>query len=286
MAIPISAVIMTRDEAENLPACLESVAWADDVLVVDSYSTDNTVELARQAGARIVEHAFANYAAQRNFAQSQAQYDWILFVDADERITPVLRDEIRALAASGELDRCLAYHIQRVHLISGRWFTTPPDRMATPALRRAIRNLEVPRLFDRRQAVWERALHEVVKVPQPHGVLDGVICHYASTNLSLGMAAFNDYTDVEAAYLHGRGRRASVLSALGRGFRTFAYHYFLQAWFRYGENGLLMAALAGMNKFMHYAKLWERRRIEAGQGVWTERDRQMLAKHTARAREQ
>src|SRR5512134_621461 len=94
MAIPISAVIMTRDEAENLPACLESVAWADEMLVVDSFSTDSTVDVARRAGARVVQHAFANYAAQRNYAHSQARHDWILFVDADERVTPALRDEI------------------------------------------------------------------------------------------------------------------------------------------------------------------------------------------------
>ena len=272
----ISAIIMTKNEAGNLPACLASVAWAHEVLVVDSLSIDDTVAIAQRAGARVVQHSFTNYAAQRNCAQSQARNDWVLFVDADERVSDGLRSEIEGLAASGELARCRAYHIQRVHLISGVWFTTPPDRPATPALRAAIRRLEVPRLFDRRQAAWHRALHEVVEVPEPHGVLDGVLCHYASTNLSLALEPFNAYTSLEAALLDRQGQQASMLKALWRGARTFAFHYLIQGWFRYGENGLLMAAIAGMNKFVNYAKLWERRHIAAGRGVWTDADRAML----------
>jgi len=166
-----------------------------------------------------------------------------------------------------------------VHLISGGWFTTPPDRTVTPGLRAVLRRLEVPRLIDRRQATWHRALHEVVSVPEPLGVLDGVICHYAGTNLFLALEPFNAYTSLEAAYLHQQGKHASMLTALWRGARTFAFHFVLQGWFRYGENGLLMAALAGMNKFTNYAKLWERRRIEAGQGTWTDADRAMLERY-------
>ena len=277
--MPISAIIMTRNEAGNLPECLASVAWADEVLVVDSFSTDETVAIAEQAGARVVQHPFANYAAQRNYAQAQAAHNWVLFIDADERVSTELRDEITALAAAGELGRYNAYHIQRVHLISGRWFTTPPDRKATPKLRSALRRLDVPRLFDRRQAAWHRALHEEVSVSEPHGVLDGVICHYAGTNLSLTLESFNTYTSLEAAYLHQQRKRASMLTALWRGARTFAFHYVLQGWFRNGENGLLMAAIASMNKFTNYAKLWERRRIEAGQGTWTDADRAMLERY-------
>ncbi len=277
--IPISAIILTKNEAENLPECLASVAWADEVLVVDSLSTDETVAIAERAGARVVQHPFANYAAQRNYAQVQAACDWVFFVDADERVSVALRDEIVALAASGDLARCNAYHIQRVHLISGQWFTTPPDRPVTPALRASIRRLEVPRLFDRRQARWERALHEEVVVPEPHEVLNGVIRHYAGTNLALALDQFNSYTSLEAAYLHSQGKQASMVTALWRGARTFAYHYVIQGWFRYGENGLLMAAVAGMTKFTNYAKLWERRRIAVGQGIWTEADRRMLEQY-------
>ncbi len=273
---PISAVVMTKDEAANLPDCLAALAWADEQLVVDSFSTDETVALAQQAGARVVQHPFENYAAQRNFAQTQAAHDWILFVDADERVTPALAAEIQALAASGRIAEANAYHIQRVHLISGRWFSTPPDRPATPQLRAAIRKHEVPRLYNRGQAVWERALHEVVQVPEPHGVLDGAICHYASTNLSAGLASFNSYTDIEAAYLHRQGRRTSVVGAALRGVRAAVYHYVVQGWWRNGEHGLMMALIAGVSKFVNYVKLWERQQIATGRGVWTAPDKRLV----------
>jgi (heptosyl)LPS beta-1,4-glucosyltransferase len=277
LPVLISALVLTKNEAENLPGCLDSLAWADERLVVDSFSTDETVALARQAGARVVQHPFANFAAQCNYAQSQAQYDWILLVHADERVSPALRDEIQALAASGGLDQCRAYHIHRVHLISGRWFTHPPDRRLTPALAQQLRRLEVPRLYDRRQAVWERALHEQLHTPEPRGVLEGVICHYGGSNLSFALEPFNHYTDLEAAHLHrNQSRRVSLLGALWRGMRTFAYHYFLQGWLRHGESGLMMALHKGMLNFVNYAKLWERRRIEAGLGTWTDQDRQLL----------
>jgi len=171
MAIPISAIVLTKNEEEMLPGCLESLAWADEILVVDSFSTDRTVEIARRAGARVVQHPFANFAAQRNYAQTQARYDWVLFIDADERVSEELRDEIRYLAATDRLSEFNAYHIQRVHLCSGRWIPDPTRRRVTPRLRAWIRCTEVPRLFDRRLAIWERPLHEVVRVPEPHGVL-------------------------------------------------------------------------------------------------------------------
>ncbi|MEM2126281.1 MAG: glycosyltransferase family 2 protein [Candidatus Methanosuratincola sp.] len=276
MAIPISAIVLTKNEEENLPGCLETLAWADEILVVDSFSTDRTIEIAQSMGARVIQHPFTNFAAQRNYAQSQARYDWVLFIDADERVSPELRDEILALSKIGRLAEYNAYHIQRVHLFSGRWIPDPSRRRVTPRLRKWIRRVEVPRLFDRRLAVWERPLHEVVRVPEPHGVLDGVIYHYAMSNLSLVYESLNYYTDLEAAYLHCTRRQASLIEAIFRGVRSFVYHYLFAGLWRYGEQGLLLAITLGYTKFVNYAKLWERIRIQSGQGVWAEQDRKLL----------
>lgn len=276
MAIPISAIVLTKNEEENLPSCLESLAWADEILVVDSFSTDQTVEIAKSAGARVIQHPFTNFAAQRNYAQSQARYDWVLFIDADERVSPELRGEILALSKTDKLAEYNAYHIQRVHLFSGRWIPDPSRRRITPRLKKWIRRVEVPRLLDRRLAVWERPLHEVVRVPEPHGVLEGVIYHYAMSNLSLVYESFNHYTDLEAAYLHRSRRHVSLIEAIVRGLRSFVYHYFFAGLWRYGEQGLLLAVTLGYTKFMNYAKLWERLRIQSGRGVWTERDQKLL----------
>jgi glycosyltransferase involved in cell wall biosynthesis len=278
MKISISAVIITKNEAANLPDCLATVAWADEILVVDSFSTDATVEIARSLGARVVQHPFQDYASQRNFAQSQAAHDWVLFVDADERVSGELAGEIRGLAASGRLADANAYHFRRVHLMLGKWFSDLAKRPITDKMRAGIRAGEVARLFDRRQAVWERPLHEVVHVPEPHGVLDGVLLHYAYTNLSRVYESLNDYTDREAAHLYrSNPRRVSLLEAGLRGLRTFVYVYFAWRWWRRGEAGLLMAIHMGFTKFLNYAKMGELARIAAGDGVWTPADRALLA---------
>ncbi len=278
MPVPISIIILTKDEERNLPACLASVNWADDLLVVDSFSTDKTVEIAQQLGARVVQHPFANFASQHNFAQSQAIHEWVLFVDADERVSDELRDEIQALTQNGQINASNAYHIQRIHLFSGRWMPDPQKRRLNDAARVAIRQGEVPRLLKRTLANWQRPLHETVDVPEPHGVLDGVMYHYATSNLSLAFESFNYYTDLESAYLHRtRSRtRVTLLEAILRGIRAFLYPYLVWKWWKYGEQGLLLAIMTGYTKFINYAKLNERLRIEKNQGVWTERDRQLL----------
>jgi len=284
MSISISAIVLTRNEEQNLPECLATLEWAAEILVVDSFSTDRTVEIAQQHGVRVIQHPFQDYAAQHNFAQSQVQHDWVLFVDADERVSVELAQEIQDLASSGALAQNTAYHIERLHLISGRWlFSDPARRKLTPRYQAHLKRVEVPRLCDRRQAVWERPLHETVRVPEPHGVLSGVIYHYANTNLSATFESFNSYTDREADYLYrtlGR-RHVPVLEAMFRGLRAFAFLYLWRGWWRLGEQGLLMALFNGCIKFTNYAKLGERLRIAHNQGQWTVRDRQLLRQFDA-----
>jgi len=280
MPTSVSAIVLTKNEEENLPGCLATLRWADEVLVVDSFSDDRTVEIARQAGVRVLQHPFSNFAAQHNYAQAQAVHDWVLFIDADERVSDELREDILSLAHADQLSACTAYHIQRVHLISGRWFDDPATRKLTPRLRARIRVREQPRLLDRRVARWERPLHEEVRAPEPHGVLDGVIYHYASTNLSAHLESFNYYTDVEAAYLHLTRRKISLLEALARGLAAFGYTYFMYSWWRYGQLGFLLGVITGYTKFMNYAKLWERIRIQNNAGLWTEKDRRLLERYS------
>ncbi len=146
MPTPVSAIVLTKNESDNLPECLATLTWADEVLVVDSLSTDDTVAKAQAAGARVIEHPFANFAAQHNFAQAQAQHDWVLFVDADERVSAELAREITALAQADRLADHAAYHIERLHLRSGRWFNTDPaTRRFTPRLAAFIRRHEAIR---------------------------------------------------------------------------------------------------------------------------------------------
>jgi hypothetical protein len=132
------------------------------------------------------------------------------------------------------------------------------------------------RLLDRRLGKWERPLHEIAQIPKPHGLLRGVLYHYSTSNLSLVYEPLNRYSDIEAAHLLQSRNRASLAEAVFRGIRSFIYHYFFGGLYRYGGPGFLIAVTSGYTKFMNYAKLWERIRIQNNQGIWTERDKKLL----------
>jgi glycosyltransferase involved in cell wall biosynthesis len=278
MPTPISAIVITKNEQDMLAECLASISWADELLVVDSFSTDSTMEIAQRLATRAIQHPFQDFADQRNFAQDQAKYNWVLFVDADERVSPELREAICQLARTGQLAQFNGYYLHRVQLFSGRWWPDP-NKPFMPADQLAIEYYSKQghvRMLDRRLGKWERPLHEIARIPKPHGLVRGVLYHYSTSNLSLAYEPLNRYSDIEAAHLHQSRSRASLIEAVLRGIRSFIYHYFLGGLYRYGEPGFLIAVTNGYTKFMTYAKLSERLRIQNGHGVWTERDRQLL----------
>jgi glycosyltransferase involved in cell wall biosynthesis len=279
MAIPISAIVLTKNEGTVLADCLTSLQWADELLVVDSFSTDATMDVAQRYATRVTQHPFANFAAQRNIAQDEALHDWVLFVDADERVSPELRDHIKTLAQEETLPQFNGYFLNRVQLFSGVWWPDPAQSFMAHDLhcRAHSSTVGTPRLFNRWLGRWVRPLHEVAQIPKPHGLMNGVLYHYSTSNLSLTLAPFNHYTDLEAAGLHlTRQTHVSLLEALMRAFRHFVYVYFHHEWWRYGEQGALLGLMSSYAKFMNYMKLDERIRIQNNLGTWTERDRQLL----------
>lgn len=278
---PISAIVLTKNEETNLSDCLESLGWADEVLVVDSFSTDRTVEIAESCGARVVQHPFVNYAAQRNFAQEIAAHDWVLHIDADERVTDALCDEIQQLCQSQQLSTHNAYYFARLDLWLGVWFPVAPAQYRlTRAMRDHLTRNQFIRLYDRRKGSWQRALHEVVAVPPPHGFLQGSIIHYSATNLTRLLEPLNAYTDLEAAQLYAAGEQSSFFRAIYRGLRTALYLYFGWRLYRQGASGLAIAIHQGYTKYMNYLKLWELHRIADGEGIWTEQDKKLLQKYS------
>jgi glycosyltransferase involved in cell wall biosynthesis len=168
MAIPVSAIVLTKNEEEMLPGCLESLAWADEILVVDSFSTDRTVEIARRAGARVVQHPLCQFRGHSaTMPRPRPVYDWCFLL---MRMTGFPRSYATKFATWLPQIACPSSTliiIQRVHLFSGRWIPDPTRRRVTPRLRAWIRCTEVPRLFDRRPGYLGTPLHEVVRVPEP-----------------------------------------------------------------------------------------------------------------------
>jgi glycosyltransferase involved in cell wall biosynthesis len=241
----LSVTIITLNEAEHIGAAIGSVAWADEVIVVDSRSTDGTPDIARAKGARVVVRDWPGYVEQKNFAASIASNDWILSLDADERISPQLADEIRRLLDQGP-DRA-AYRAPRVTFHLGRWIRTTdfyPDYQA--------------RLYDRTRARWQgRYVHESVTADGPVGYLRADIEHYSFRDLRDQVDRLNHYTTLSARQMHENGRRSGPWHVLVQPPAAFLRNYVLRRGFLDGTPGLLISLVNSYGVFLKFAKLWE-----------------------------
>jgi glycosyltransferase involved in cell wall biosynthesis len=238
----LSAVIITKNAASQLGECLKSVAFADEILVVDSGSSDGTRDVAKAHGARVVEHAWLGFGAQKQFAVGAAAHDWVLCVDADERVSPMLRDAIaRELAAP----RARVYALARCNRFLGRWLRHGegyPDWSV--------------RLFHREHARWsDDPVHEKVLSDASPARLSGDLLHDSAETLEGYLDKQNRYTTLQAQSLRIAGRRATVLHlALAPAFR-FLKFYVLRLGFLDGAPGLVHIVIGCMNSFNKYAKL-------------------------------
>ena len=239
----LTVTIITRNEAAHIEACLASVAWADERLVVDCGSTDDTVALAERSGARVIVHEWPGYAAQKNFAAAEAQFDWVLSVDADERVTPDLAREITAALADPD---AAGYRIPRITHHLGRWFRTTdwyPDSQL--------------RLYDRRRAQWRsRRVHESVDVTGPVRDLRHDLQHFAYRDVGHHLATMDRYTTLAAADMFEAGRRAGLFDLVCHPLAAFLRNYILKRGVLDGIPGLIVSAMNAYYVFLKFAKLW------------------------------
>lgn len=228
----VSAVIITRDEEARLPDALASVAFCDERLVVDSGSTDRTCALGEAAGARVIVNVpWPGFVAQRTLATGAARHDWVLALDADETVSPALRDEIQALRASGFT--AAGYRMPRVAFYLGTWVRATdwyPDLQL--------------RLFDRRRGRWQGALvHESVSVDGPVARLKGEILHHPYRDVDDHRATIDRYTTLWAQQAHAAGRRTGALEIAGASAWAFVRNYLLRGGFLLGRAGLTISTL-------------------------------------------
>lgn len=245
-----SACIITLNEEDRIRGCIESLAFCDEVVVVDSHSTDRTREIAEVCGARVIERDWPGHVAQKEFAVRAAENDWVLCLDADERISTALRREILQLRDAGFPDKA-GWRMPRLSYYMGRWVmhgTWRPDW-----------NL---RLFDRRRGVWGgHNLHDRVELDGPMGTLTGRILHYPYRTLAEHLATMDKHTTTMARGLNERGRRASVLNVIVNPWVRFVKYYFIKRGFLDGWHGLVMACLAAQYVRMKYIKLLVMQRV-------------------------
>ena len=248
----LSVTIVAQDEEADIGDCLASVAWADEVIVVDGGSRDRTVEIAERAGARVIRQPWMGYAAQKNFALDRATHEWVFSLDADERVTPELRAEIAAVLDRGP--DCDGYFVPRRSYFLGQWMRHGgwyPDY-----------NL---RLFRRSKGRFRsREVHEAVDVAGRVGHLRAPIDHYTYRTLSEYVARMDRYSALAAIELRNEGVTPGPLDLLARPMLTFLRMYMAKRGFADGVRGLVLAGCYASYTFFKYAKAWEAARASKG----------------------
>jgi glycosyltransferase involved in cell wall biosynthesis len=247
---PLSVCIITYNEEENLPRCLASVAFAEEIVVVDSQSTDRTVAIARQAGCRVISQAFLGYAAQKNLAVHQAAHQWVLCLDADEWLRAGAEEAIRTALATRAPD-VAGYTLKRHTYYLGDWVNHggwwPQYKI---------------RLFDRQRGQWcghaFHGLHEGVRVEGRVAHLEVEMGHRSYRDMAHHLSKLNTYTTVMARGLHEYGAaRVGAGTLVLRPLVRFCRMFLLKGGWKEGVRGLIIASIGAFYGFTKYAKLWE-----------------------------
>ena len=247
---PLSVAIITLNAASQLEACLESARFADEIIVVDSGSTDGTQALAERYGARVIEQDWLGFGRQKQFAVDAAKHDWVLCLDADERVSPALQD---AIVFALKAPCTVAFRFPRCNRFLGRYLKHGegyPDWSL--------------RLFDRRQARWsDDAVHEKVETSAPVGELSGDLLHDSAESIASYLTKQNRYTSLAAEMALAAGKRAKVGHLVLSPVVRFIKFYLVRQGFRDGLPGLIHIAIGCFNSFSKYAKMLERQKSDA-----------------------
>jgi len=242
----LSVIIITYNEEENIKHCLESVKWSDEIVIVDSFSSDKTVEIAREFTPKVFQNKWTNFSEQKNLALEKASNEWVLSVDADERATAKLKEEILTILNS-EFQSFNGYYIPRRNHYLGRWIRHCgwyPDYKL--------------RLFRRAKGRFnERTVHESVVVEGRKGHLKSHLNHYSYKNLSDHLGRIDKFSSLAAEEMFTQGKRARVFDLLFRPLTRFIKMYLIKRGYLDGIYGLIVSLMGSFYVFMKYLKLWE-----------------------------
>ncbi len=242
---PISATLITCNEERNIAGALQSLSWADEIVVVDSGSSDATLEICRRFTDRIFHRDWTGYVDQKNYAVEKARNEWIFSLDADERPSPRLVEEIKRL--DGKEPARPGYKIPRIAFFMGRWIRHGdwyPDYQL--------------RLFNKRFGRWDGGrVHESVKTSGNPAFLKSEILHYTYRNLSEYLHRLEIYSTLAALDYQQRGKRTGLLKLIANPLASFAKGYLLKRGFLDGTAGFMVAVMGAVSVFFKYAKLYE-----------------------------
>jgi glycosyltransferase involved in cell wall biosynthesis len=248
----ISATIIVRNEEENMAAVCETVSWADEIVIVDSDSTDRTVEIARRYTDKVFNRPFRGYKDKHEFADAQTTGDWIFWIDADERVTPGLRDSIAGLRQLDPSTLPDGFRIARSTQYLARWIKHSgwyPDYQM--------------RLYRKAASHWDGVSpHETARVQGRVETLPGEFLHYTKRNLSEHHRVLDEYTTLASAYHWERRKQARGIDLFALPIAAFIRTYVLKRGFQDGVPGLIIAMFTAYSVFLKYAKVWEKNQVK------------------------
>ena len=246
MQTKISAVVIAYNDEANMRLCLESLHWADEIIVIDSYSTDQTTVISQEYTDKVYQHEFHGFGRLRNEAMAHATYDWIFSLDTDERATPEVKDEIRRTLENGPEAR--AYFVPRWNYFLGRWMKYCgwyPD-------------YRQPQFFHKAHMRYKEDLvHESVDVTGSVGFLKNPIRQYPFRNIDHYFMKMDRYSSLMSEEMRKRGRRFHRHQLLTHPLFTFFKMYIMRRGFLDGKPGLVLSGLYAYYTFIKYAKFWE-----------------------------
>lgn len=242
----ISATIITLNEEKDLPRCLKSLsAWVDEIILVDSGSTDKTLDIAKKYDAKIFKHEFKNYASQKNSAFKKARGDWIFSIDADEEVTKELEEEIKEVVKDDKFD---GYSMPRKNIIFGKFIKYSRWQ---PELDRHVW------LVRKGKGKWEGDVHEELECTGPVGKLKNAKIHYQYENVSEFMDMINRYSDIDSKERHKSGVKFKPIMLFMDPIYNFSVRYFYRLGFLDGVHGFVLSSLMAFYHFVLWVKIWE-----------------------------
>ena len=237
-----SAVVLTKNSAATLPRCLSSLKFCDEIVVVDDYSTDTTIKVARTHGARIFRrHLSGDFAAQRNFGLAKAKGEWVLFLDSDEELTDHLPTQSGRSPVTGHYD---GYYIKRRDFWLGR------------EIKHGETNIKLLRLAKKGLDQWVRRVHEYWDVRGQVGSLDAEIKHYPHPSLRDFIAEINSYSQIHADEIKKEGKSPSLSAAVFFPILKFLQNFIIKGGFADGVHGFVIAGIMSFHSFLAWSQLW------------------------------
>lgn len=252
----ISAVVLTRNEDRNIKECLKSVAWCDETIVIDDYSDDKTVDIAKSLGALVFQRKLdGNFAAQRNFGSEKAKGEWVLFIDADERVSKELVEEIKSRCAN-------LFHSRGENVPAPRewldgFYIQRHDVVWNKKLKHGeAGNIKLLRLAKRGSGKWKRRVHETWDIKGPFKTLKNPLLHYPHQTISEFLGDINNYSTLHAQENMKEGKRSSILKIMFYPKLKFLQNWILKGGFFDSGPGFVAALMMSFHSFLAWSKLW------------------------------